>query len=75
MILSQVLQGRVDHELHAERLDVADSLADEALHCASASGDDWEIAQASRGKAIAASNIAELRVRVDEAVSLLIDAG
>jgi len=75
VILSQVLQGRVDHELHAERVDVADSLADEALHCAIASGDDWEIAQASRGKAIAASNIAELRVRVDEAVSLLIDAG
>ena len=50
VILSQVLQSRVDHEIDAERLDVADALADEALHWARAAGDDWEIAEASRAK-------------------------
>ena len=55
VILSQALQLRVDHEIDAERLDVADALADEALHWARAAGDEWEIAEASRGKAIAAS--------------------
>jgi len=59
----------------AERLDVADVLADEALHWARAAGDDWEIAEASGRKAIAASTIADLRERVDAAASLLTDAG
>ena len=40
-----------------------------------AAGDDWEIAEASRGKAIAASSIADLRERVDTAASLLGDVG
>ena len=75
VILSQALQLRVDHEIDAERLDVADALADEALHWARAAGDDWEIAEASRGKAIAASSIADLRERVDRAASLLTDVG
>ena len=35
----------------------------------------WEIAEASRRKAIAASSIAELRERVDTAASLLTDVG
>jgi hypothetical protein len=73
--LSQALQLRVAHEIDAERLDVADAVADEALHWARAAGDEWEIAEASRGKAIAASNIADLRTRVDTAASLLTDAG
>ena len=75
VILSQALQLRVDHEIDAERLDVADAVADEALHWASAAGDDWEIAEASRGKAIAASSIADLRERVDTAASLLSEVG
>ena len=75
VVLSQALQRRVDHEIDAERLDVADALADEALHWARAAGDDWEIAEASRGKAIAASSIADLRERVDTAASLLTDVG
>jgi hypothetical protein len=75
VILSQVLQSRAYHEIDAERLDVADALADEALHWATAAGDDWEIAEASRGKAIAASSIADLRERVDTAASLLTDVG
>ena len=52
---------------------LADALADEALHWASAAGDDWEIAEASRAKAIAASSIADLRERVDAAAALLTD--
>jgi predicted ATPase len=75
VILSQALQNRVQHEITAERLDVADALADEALRWARVAGDDWEIAGASRGKAIAAASIAELRERVDRAASLLTDVG
>jgi predicted ATPase/DNA-binding SARP family transcriptional activator len=75
VVLSQALQQRVRHEIDAERLDVADALADEALHWAKAAGDEWEIAEASRGKAIAASSIADLRERVDRAASLLTDVG
>jgi predicted ATPase/class 3 adenylate cyclase len=75
LILSQALQLRVDREIDAERLDVADAVADEALHWARKAGDEWEIAAAFRGKAIAASSIADLRERVDTAASLLIDVG
>ena len=75
MVLSQALQLRVHHEIDVERLDVADALADEALHWATVAGDDWEIAEASRGKAIAASSIADLCERVDTAASLLADVG
>ncbi len=75
VILSQALQLRVDHEINAERLDVADAVADEALHWARAAGNEWEIAEASRGKAIAASSIADLRERVGTAASLLTDVG
>jgi predicted ATPase/DNA-binding SARP family transcriptional activator len=75
VVLSQALQHRTHHEIDAERLDVADAFADAALHWARAAGDDWEIAEASRGKAIAASSIADLRERVDTAASLLTDVG
>jgi hypothetical protein len=75
VILSQALQQRVHHELNFERLDIADAVADEALHWARTAGDDWEIAEAFRGKAIAAPTIADLRERVDEAASLLNDVG
>jgi hypothetical protein len=75
VILSQALQLRVDHEMNAERLDVADVVADEALHWARAAGDEWEIAEASRSKAVPASSIADLRERVGTAASLLTDVG
>src|SRR4051812_27844776 len=75
VILSQALQERVDREMDAERLDVADALADEALHWARVAGDEWEIAAAAGGKAAATSSITELRERVDTAASLLTDAG
>src|SRR5215204_1439805 len=61
VILTQALQLRVDHELDAERLDVADAHATDALHWAEVAGDEWEIGEASRRKAIATSSIAELR--------------
>jgi predicted ATPase/DNA-binding SARP family transcriptional activator len=73
--LSQALQSRAHHEIGAERLEAADALADEALRWARAAGDDWEIAEASRAKAIAASSIADLRERVDRAALLLNDVG
>jgi hypothetical protein len=75
VILSQALQQRVQHEINAERLDVADAIADEALRWARAADDEWEVAEASRGKAVAASTIADLRERVDRAASLLSDVG
>src|SRR3954464_10867811 len=75
VLLSQVLQSRVHHEIDASRLDLADTLADEALHWAGAAGDDWAIAEASRAKAIAASSLADLRERVDVAASLLARVG
>jgi predicted ATPase/class 3 adenylate cyclase len=77
VLLSQALQLRVDQENPASlaRPDVLDALADEALHWATAAGDEWEIAEASRGKARAASSVAELRERVDRAASLLREVG
>jgi hypothetical protein len=75
VIVSQVLRLRVVHEINAERLDVADAIADEALRWARAADDKWEIAEASGAKAIAASSIADLRARVDRAASLLSDVG
>ena len=75
VVLSRVLQSRVYHEVDAEQHDVAHALADAALHWAMAAGDDWEIAEASRARAIAATSIDELRERVDTAASLLTDVG
>ena len=75
VILSQALQRCVYHEMDAERLDAADARADEAMLWARAAGDDWEIAEASRAKAIAASKLIELRERVETAATLLTDVG
>jgi hypothetical protein len=75
VLLSQILQSRVHHATDASRSDVASALAEEAVHWARVAGDDWEIAEASRAQAITASNIAELRRRVDRAAALLTDAG
>jgi predicted ATPase/DNA-binding SARP family transcriptional activator len=76
--LSQTLQLRVDHETGASgagRLDVADALADEALQWARAADDRWEIAEALRVKARAASSIGPLRERTDRAAAQLEAAG
>jgi hypothetical protein len=55
--------------------DAADALADEALEWATASGDEWTAAEAASGRASAASTLPALRERVDQAASLLADAG
>jgi hypothetical protein len=75
VVLSQALQLRVDYENDAERLDVANALAADALHWARAAADEWEFAEASRRKAIATSSILDLRTRVETAASLLTDVG
>jgi predicted ATPase len=75
VLRSRTLQLRVDREMDGERLDVADALAAEALHWARTAGDEWEVAEASHGKAIAASSLAELRERVATAATLLTDVG
>ncbi len=75
VILAQALTLRAADEVDADRRDVADAVADEALHWARAAGDEWEIAEAFRAKAIAASSIGDLRERVDAAASLLSDVG
>jgi predicted ATPase/class 3 adenylate cyclase len=75
MVLSRTLEPRVVGEALAGRAEVADALADEALRCATTAGDDWTIAIAALGNAMAASNIDELRQRVDHAASLLAAVG
>src|SRR5205823_12674297 len=50
-------------------------LADEAPHLARAAAETLAMAQASCGKAVASSSIADLRARVDRAASLLADVG
>jgi predicted ATPase/DNA-binding SARP family transcriptional activator len=75
VILARALQLRVDDEITSERLDLANVVADEALHWARAAGDEWQIAEVSRLKAIAASSIPELRERVETAGRLLADVG
>jgi predicted ATPase len=75
VILSRALQPRVVGEALAGRSDVAEALADEALHWATTARDDWAIAMAAHGKAMAASTVAELHARVERAASLLAEVG
>jgi predicted ATPase len=75
-ILSRTLGARATSEaMAAGRLDAVDALADEALECAAAAGDDWAMAMAAFAKTMGESTAAELRERVDRAASLLDDAG
>ena len=75
-LLSLVLEARTIHaSAHLGRLDVAERLAEEALHWASASADDWRIAMAAYVRAMAAQSPDEHRKRVDAAASLLAQAG
>ena len=72
-ILSLALQDRVDFEA-PRRPDLATGLADEALSLAQESGDRWLIALAVRTRAKMAP-ATELRERVEEAASLLLEVG
>jgi predicted ATPase/class 3 adenylate cyclase len=75
LLLSRALQPRVIGETLAGRLDVAEALADEALHWATTAKDEWAIAMAAHAKAMAASTVGELRERVEQAASLLDEVG
>ena len=57
------------------QLDVARARADEALEYATQAGEDWWIAMAWYGSAMAAPTIADLRERTDRAADLLSAAG
>jgi len=74
-LLSHVLETRAQPAAAAGRLDVAATLADEALHWAKAAGDDWAIAVAAEVRALAAGSADELREHVDRAAALLDKAG
>jgi predicted ATPase len=71
VLLSQVLQTRAAHAGAAGSLHVAARLADNALHAASAAGDEWLFAIAAMSRALASANTAELRERVEWAAALL----
>jgi predicted ATPase/DNA-binding SARP family transcriptional activator len=75
LILAQALQLRIYPEFESGRPQVADAVADEAIHWARTAGDEWEVAEAFRRKVITASTVADLRERVDTAASLLNDVG
>jgi len=75
VILSRALEPRVSGESLADRVDVAEALAEEALQWAKTAGDQWTIAMAAFGKTMAAATIADLRERTDQAASLLEEAG
>ena len=70
-LLAHVLNGCSAMWSIVGRLDAADAAADEALRCATAADDEWEIAEAWAKKAGAASNLPDLRERVDRAALLL----
>jgi len=75
LLLAKVLIGCSAWWSIAGQSDVADTVADEALRCATAADDKWEIALAWRYKASGASDLPELRERVDRAAVLLEDVG
>jgi predicted ATPase/class 3 adenylate cyclase len=75
VVLSRALEPRVSGASLADRVDVAEALADEALQWATTAGDRWTIAMAAFGKAMAADTIADLRERTDRAASLLEEVG
>jgi predicted ATPase len=75
LVLSHALQVRASYESGSAGLDLADTLANEALDLATAAGDDWEIAMATYARAISAPEITGLRARVEHAAALLDDVG
>jgi predicted ATPase/DNA-binding SARP family transcriptional activator len=75
VVLSRALEPRVSGESLADRVDVAEALADEALRSAQTAGDEWTIAMAAFGKMMAAATIADLRERTDHAAALLEEVG
>jgi predicted ATPase/DNA-binding SARP family transcriptional activator len=74
-LISRALRARASHGAIASRFDSVELLADEVLDWATASGDPWEIAQASRTKAQGATNIVDLRERVATAAEHMTAVG
>lgn len=74
-LVAHALATRSWREAAAGRTDLAEALADEALHWATVSGEEWEIAEAVHVKAPLASNLEELRERVARAEALLHQVG
>jgi len=74
-LLSQVLETRAGQESGRGRNDLAESLAEEALHWAKVAGDQWAIALAAFANAMAANTAGELQERVVRAESLLEQIG
>ena len=75
LLISRTLQTHANREAIAGRPDVADPIAEEALQWAMSAGDSWEIANAWNARAMAASTLAELRERVEQAASMLDEVG
>jgi hypothetical protein len=75
LLLAKALMARSVWSSMAGRFDAADAAADEALEHATAAQDQWQVADAWRCKARAASTLSELLERVDRAASLLQGAG
>ncbi len=75
LVLARVLHGCSAWWTISGRYDAADSVADEALRCATAAEDEWEIAESLRAKASAAATLPELRERVDRAAVQLEHVG
>ena len=73
-ILAYLLIAHAAHESWRGRLDSASTLADEARSWAITAGDPWLVALAAWARALAAG-VAELHQRVDQAASLLEEAG
>jgi predicted ATPase/DNA-binding SARP family transcriptional activator len=74
LLLWEALQLRAAREATTGDRALAQTLADEALHWASAAGDDWAIATTASTQALIAS-VAERRQRVERAATLLSSAG
>jgi tetratricopeptide (TPR) repeat protein len=75
LVLSQALALSSGRALARGRRDLAGARADEALEYATEAGDEWAVAMAWFGRAMAATTIADLRERTDQAVSLLSATG
>jgi predicted ATPase len=76
LLLARVLRGCSAMWTLADRPDAADLAADEALRCATAADDDWELAEVwAKKAAVQLTNLSELRERLERAASLLEDVG
>jgi predicted ATPase/DNA-binding SARP family transcriptional activator len=75
LLLAKVLMASSVWWSMVGRSDAADTAAHDALQCAMAANDEWEIADSWRCKARAARSLVQLRERVDRAAVLLEGVG